>query len=354
MGKKPEISVLMSVYNGEKYLKACIDSILDQTFKDFEFIIINDASTDQTSKIIQFYTDSRIVIINNDKNLKLGAALNRGVKKARGKYIARMDADDISHPERLKTQYEFMEKNPNIGVCGSWVRTFGRKFKTICRNPVFYEDIKASLLFYNSMAHPSVFIRKELLLKYPYNENFARVQDYNLWAELADKTEFHNIPRVLLDFRLHCEQERKKHISTEITENTLTAKLSLLSSMGVVLSKDEKEMLKKFPENLDSEDSGNVKNFFRKVILENNKTKFCAEKSLYQLICDTWLKIILKAHPENAGLIREFLLFPLPLCSKAKSIYKMILLKYSDIIFHTLRKQQKILKCVSFYCKHRE
>src|SRR3989337_2996755 len=113
-----KVSVIMSVYNGERHLRESVDSILNQTFQDFEFIIINDGSKDQSKYILESYKDERIKLIHN-KNMGLTKSLNIGISIAKGKYIARQDADDISEPERLKTQYDFMEANPGLGLIGS-------------------------------------------------------------------------------------------------------------------------------------------------------------------------------------------------------------------------------------------
>ena len=120
------VTVLMPVYNGEMYLREAIDSILHQTFTDFEFLIINDGSTDNSETIILSYDDSRIRYEKNDSNLKLIATLNKGIELAKGKYIVRMDADDISIPDRIEKQVAFLEKNPDVGICGSWFTAFGQ------------------------------------------------------------------------------------------------------------------------------------------------------------------------------------------------------------------------------------
>jgi len=117
--KEPKVTVLMPVYNGEKYLNEAIDSILGQTFKDFKFLIINDGSTDGTADILKSYKDSRIKVTNNEKNIGLTKSLNKGLKMAKSEYIARMDADDISLPTRLQKQVEFMDSHPKVGVCGT-------------------------------------------------------------------------------------------------------------------------------------------------------------------------------------------------------------------------------------------
>ena len=152
----PLVTVLMAVYNGEKYLREAIESILDQTYTNFEFLIINDGSSDRTEEIILSYNDKRIRYIKNEQNLKLIASLNKGLDLAKGEFIARMDADDISLPERLEKQINFLEKHPEIGLLGSWVRTLGL---TNNRNIIFkqgHNTIRIQLLFNNFFHHPSV------------------------------------------------------------------------------------------------------------------------------------------------------------------------------------------------------
>jgi glycosyltransferase involved in cell wall biosynthesis len=121
----PYVTVLMPVYNTEMYLKEAIDSILNQTFRDFEFIVINDGSTDSTSDIIESYSDPRIIYLQNEKNLGVATSLNKGLSIAKGTYIARMDGDDVSRCDRLEKQVAFMDANPEIGVCGTWLETIG-------------------------------------------------------------------------------------------------------------------------------------------------------------------------------------------------------------------------------------
>ena len=159
--KNPRITVLMSVYNGEKYLKEAIDSVLSQTFKDFEVLIINDGSIDKTSKILKTYKDPRIRIINNKKNIGLTKSLNKGLKLARGEYIARMDDDDVSKPNRLEKQFEFMEKNSKYAVVGSFIEIIDSKgnLSNKVERPIKPKDIgerllKGSCIFHGSGEHP--------------------------------------------------------------------------------------------------------------------------------------------------------------------------------------------------------
>ena len=175
----PLVSVVMPVYNAQKYLNKAIDSILAQTYKDFEFIIINDGSTDNSLQIIKKYQkkDKRI-IVKNKKNKGIVAALNDGIKLSRGKYLARMDADDISLPSRFEVQVNFMEKNSKIGVCGTWVEVFGEINKNyLLKFPINNELLKIRLLFSVPFAHPSIMMRRDLVVQYnlQYNKKYDLV-----------------------------------------------------------------------------------------------------------------------------------------------------------------------------------
>lgn len=199
----PSISVLMSVFNSEKYLKEAIESILNQTFTNFEFLIINDGSNDDSRNIILSFSDPRIVLIDNENNIGLTRSLNKGIESARGKYIARMDADDISMPTRLEKQVNFLNENLQIGLLGTWFEYFpgGPVIKPPCK----HEEIYAQLFKNNPVAHPSVMLRRSVLIenKCLYNNKFKKAQDYELWSRLIEKTRVANLPEVLLLYRVH-------------------------------------------------------------------------------------------------------------------------------------------------------
>jgi glycosyltransferase involved in cell wall biosynthesis len=199
--------VVLAVYNGELYLKEAIDSILSQTFNDFELVIINDGSTDTTAEIISTYNDPRIVYIDNGINKGLIFSLNLGLSQSRGKYIARMDADDIALPKRLQIQYNFMESHPEIGVCGSIIEAFyeGSQKKLLIQFPEDDIAIRTYTYFQAPFCHPTVMLRKEIITKYniEYPKGFYRAEDYALWTEILKYTQGHNIQSVLLRYRKH-------------------------------------------------------------------------------------------------------------------------------------------------------
>ena len=232
---KPIITVLMPVHNGSLYLRDAIDSILGQTFHNFEFLIIDDGSTDNTADIINSYKDGRIRVIKNDTNIGISRALNIGIQNAQGRYIARMDCDDASRSDRLSKQVLFMEQHSEIGICGSWVKTIGEwgpghlwRFYT---EP---EQIKCQLLFGNVLAHPSVLMRRNVFENTGiyYDVSYKYAQDYKLWVELAKKVLFVNFPEVLVAYRLHANQASVKDSHEAVSEPD-RIKLEQLKILGI-------------------------------------------------------------------------------------------------------------------------
>ena len=198
----PKVSVVLPTYNGSFFLAEAIESVLAQTWKDFELIIIDDASTDNTATIASQYVDPRIRIIQNPHNLRLVDTLNKGIALAQGPYIARMDQDDISLPKRLEQQVAFMDSHPEVGICGSWIEVFGFR-NYIERYPSNSNEIKAKLFVQNQLAHPSVMLRKEHLDAYGlrYDPAFQYVEDYDLWQRASRHFGLCNLPQVLLRYR---------------------------------------------------------------------------------------------------------------------------------------------------------
>lgn len=200
-----KISVLMPVYNtDESFLRESIESILNQTLENFEFIIINDGSTTNAEDIILSYKDPRINYVVNENNLGLIKTLNKGLGLANGEYIARMDADDISLSDRLEKQLSFMESNPDVDILGTWFKCFPRN--RIIKTPVNDKDIKQFLLVNsNILGHPTIMFRNSTVKKLNilYDEKAECVEDYALWLSLIDKVKFACIPEILLNYRLN-------------------------------------------------------------------------------------------------------------------------------------------------------
>lgn len=207
------ISVVMSVYNGQKFLAEAIESILKQTYTNFEFIIIDDGSTDNSLDIVWEFAaaDERIRVVVNETNLGLAKSLNKGIALASGKYIARMDADDISMPERFEKQVAFLDENDDIGLVGTNKINLDQitgQEKKYLKIPEGHLEILWTLLFTPPFIHPSVMIRRSFLLEnnLRYSEELQAAQDYDLWMRSLSYTKGANLSEFLLIYRVHNKQ----------------------------------------------------------------------------------------------------------------------------------------------------
>lgn len=285
---EPKVSVLMSVYNGKDYLKEAIDSILGQTFTDFEFIIVNDGSTDSTREILDSYSDERIVVVNNESNLGLPASLNEGIRIARGDYIIRMDADDISLPDRIKVQFEFMESNPDIDVCGTPVNVFGA-LKRRWYPPTNHEDIVARFLFESNLYHPTVIIRRDLITcEEFYNLEYIYAQDYDLWVRLMIKgATFANIKTPLVLYRTYNNQKNKTSAKKNYARDI---RVKYIKELGVDIVEKKIEvhelLLGGFAKNEDDFDK--VIEWMEELVSCNEKSGLINKEALEKELLNRW------------------------------------------------------------------
>lgn len=198
----PSISILLPVYNGAEFVRSAIDSLLAQTFTDFELIVLNDGSADNSQEIIDSYSDSRIVRVCHD-NMGLHRTLNKGIALAKGKYICRMDQDDISAPDRLEIQKNFLDSNSDVGLVGStsWLVIIGETTKRVVGYAFDDYEIKWFLLFDNPMVHSSVMFKKDILELsggYAEDRKYNYAEDYDLWSRMAIHTKIYNIDSPLV------------------------------------------------------------------------------------------------------------------------------------------------------------
>lgn len=235
----PEITVLMPVYNGEKYLREAIDSILNQTFSNFEFLIINDGSTDATEEIISGYQDTRIRYIKNESNIKLIASLNKGIALATGKYIARMDTDDVALPNRLQKQFDFMEQNTDVALCGTGCQIFGDENKTViyCAG---HDEIMAKMLYQCHFIHPTMMMRKSMINTFEtkFDTHFIHAEDYDFFTRVGEKFKLANIQEVLLRYRIHSQNISELNRATQ-NAHSATIKKRLFKNLGVDITEPE-------------------------------------------------------------------------------------------------------------------
>lgn len=223
----PGVTVLLPVYNGEAYLREAVDSVLRQTYPDFELLVIDDGSTDGTPDILRSYEDPRLRVVRNEVNQGLARTLNRGLQLARGEYVARQDADDVWEPELLAVQVAFLDRNPDIAMVGCAFREIDQhgtpgRTRTLPCSP---DEIHWDLHFHNTFIHSGVTIRREVLLRAGgYNENCAYGEDYELWLRLARTHRLANLKTVLARVRTTSTGMRATHPDRERVPRELSCR----------------------------------------------------------------------------------------------------------------------------------
>ncbi|MEK5040740.1 glycosyltransferase family 2 protein [Sporosarcina sp. FSL K6-3457] len=319
----PKASVVMTTYNDSEYLIESIQSVLNQTFIDFEFIIVNDGSTDKTIDIINSFDDPRIIIINNLKNMGTSYSSNRAIEIARGEYIFRADSDDINYPNRFETQIQFMEGNKNIDICGSWAdRLYDSGEIDLWSYPSTHNEILVGQLFYPNVIHPTLIIRRKVFLEHDitYDERISLTEDYNLFVRLIPKVNYHNIPECLIKYR-----KRKGSLSFDNNKNKPylnRARLIALSKLEIFPTEKELEyhwILHDRRKLNDSESILQIVNWAYRLLVQNEKleiynqnilTRFITEKlkALTDIQQDLILETfeLLNEHPINKYITNFF------------------------------------------------
>lgn len=238
-GLIPKVSIIMSVYNGEKYVQTAIDSLLRQTFSDFEFLIVDDDSSDGTWTLLNGIDDNRVVIFHNDQKMGLTCNLNYLIEKAKGSYIARMDADDLCDAKRLEKEVAVLDGDETIQMVCAYSQCFGDA-DALVKTPADYELLRAFLLFGNPITHSSVMFRKSEY--HYYDTGYVKSQDFELWDRMVAKSEkIHVIKQPLVYYRIHDEQITKIGVSEQevLTENVL---IRAAERLGLKLNEENKRI----------------------------------------------------------------------------------------------------------------
>jgi len=215
----PKVSVLMPIYKPcEEHLRAAIESILNQTYSDFELLLLDDCPEDTREAVVRSYSDPRIRYEKNDRNLGITPSRNKLIDMARGEYLAVCDHDDVSLPERFAHEVAYLEEHPECGVVSGWSRVMGSD--VIGRNPEQDDEIRYELVKGYVVCHPAAMLRKSALTEnnIRYEEYYSPAEDYSLWCRLIPVTKFHNLQEVVLDYRVHdrCTtkvQSEKMHVA---------------------------------------------------------------------------------------------------------------------------------------------
>ena len=297
MKQTPLLSVTMPIYNTNPfYLRQAIDSILNQTFTDFEFLILNDSPQNtELDKIVSDYTDPRIRYFKNDKSLGIADGHNFLLDQARGKYIALMDHDDISAQNRFQKQVDFMESHPQIGICGTACRRFGKIFKNgPVINPVEDSAIRSLLFFRCPILHPSTIIRRSVLTEHHirWDNRFISTNDRKLYFDCAPYTQLHNLPDILYFYRLSPGMTSKTQ-QDKIRIEQQILRTDFLNRLGAQLTSDQIDILNNYVLKgrcriKDGQTLAKVEQILTLLVQANQKTHF-APDSTFQIDCSRYL-----------------------------------------------------------------
>lgn len=315
----PKVSVLMPVYNAEKFLKEAIDSIIEQSYSDWELIIINDGSIDKSEQIILSYNDDRIKYIVNESNLGLIATLNKGIDLCQGKYIARMDADDISTPDRLEKQVAFLDKHPEYAICGCQAKVIDNNGLPTGQILNLYDNeyLQINLLFSVPFIHPGVMIRNTVLKENRYNDNYKHAEDYELWSRIAPNYKVGNISDFLLKYRWHTTNvsvinaKQQEEIKDQIIEQQLR-------TLNITPTKEELFLHKVTFKQYDSKGEIEQESFnqytelnawFTKLIRANDNVKRYNSDALIAFLWSRWIVLCIAQKQYSKCLFPRFVKF---------------------------------------------
>ena len=304
--KAPKVTVFIPVYNREKYVGEAIESILAQTFSNFEILLVDDGSTDQSVDTIRSFSDPRIRLVCNEGNLGIPKTRNKGVELARGQYMAMLDSDDRAYPKRLEKQVAFLDLHPKYAQIGSWCRMMdaqGSILNKIKRQPVLPDDIHAQFLFRCAMSNRSIMARTAILQEYGYRNDFPRCQDYELHVRLAKHYKLGNLPECLVYGRIHSQQ-----ITGQTTTLGDTKKREIirkqLNELGVTFSEEDLDphltlsRMRKFRFIPDASYLTWSREWLLRLQEANTQTYRYAEPAFSRALSEKWLQVCWTACPK--------------------------------------------------------
>lgn len=312
---KPYLTVLMPIYNGERYLRSALESILAQTFTDFELLIIDDGSTDSSRAICDSYCDSRMRIVTNERNLGLIATLNRGLDLARGEFVARMDCDDISFPRRLERQIEFMERHPEVGISGTWYEIVSDHGRRTITRPTEDRILRFFLVFDNMFLHSSMILRKRFLdsNSLRYDPKFRYAEDYEFWVRCSEYTRIANLPEVLVLYRQHSENTSTR-FRKEQRRTVGCVRRQQLQLLGMMLANDEVDLHNAIVDLAfygDLSELGRAKLWLERLFAMGSREFGAPEKSIIPFLSRCWYGACAKSANKGWSVWRLFFSSPI-------------------------------------------
>lgn len=315
MPNKPEISIVMPIYNRQQYVKSAIDSILNQTFTNFEFIIVNDGSTDSTLEILQSYKDERLVIINNEVNKGIVYSRNRGLKAARGNFIGMFDSDDIALPNKFEIQHKFLTNNPEFAMVGAWVRWIDENGKLLKKKWKLHKPdkyIPAIMLFRNYFVQSTILIKKEAIPQGGYSTGFDIVEDSKMWFDVSRKYKVANIHKYLVHYRVHSgniSDMGEKHLT-----NSKKLFRYIFKTLDIDPTEEELEIHYSIKNNKPITNYNQlfeIEKWLLKIFEANLKTKNYDQYILQKVIFNRWTKVCYKAKELGFKAIKKYFNSPI-------------------------------------------
>lgn len=297
----PTLSIIMPVYNAEAYMREAVESILAQTYTDFELIIVEDGSTDNSPEIIESFTDSRIQRLYNDGNKGIVYTRNRGMANARGRYIAPFDADDIAHPEKFAKQIQFLEDNPGYGLLGTWAKLIdknGKPLREKWKVNAPPERIPSILLFRNYFVQSSVVLRREAIPPGGYEKGFDAVEDYRMWTKIATRWKVWNYTEYLVKYRIH-EQGISMREEEQLPDKENLIYKTLYHHLGIILTEHQYRLLhllrKRNPIN-NIKTLKDMESLLLLMVHQNKKLNAYDQRELKKVTRNRWFKACFRAH----------------------------------------------------------
>ncbi len=314
----PLLSIIIPTYNAEKFISQAIQSILDQTYNNFELIIINDGSTDKTKIIIESFNDKRIRYFENEKNSGIVFSRNKGLKLAQGEYIGMLDADDIAYPEKFEEQINFLEQNKDFGMLGSWANFIDEEGVGLAGNwklKATPEMIPAIMLFKNYFLQSAVIYRKQCINQYSFRKGFDILEDYLIWMEIIRKHKVWNLQKYLIKYRVHGGGVTKMHQEEKLEKEKKVFRIQL-KELGIDATEKEMELhllIRNDKPIAEIETLKSIEKWLIKINKQNKTSGTYNQNMLAKVIFNRWIKV----------------------CSKSKHIhFKMLyILLTSEILF---------------------
>ncbi|HXG18411.1 MAG TPA: glycosyltransferase family 2 protein [Methylomirabilota bacterium] len=320
----PKVTAVIPVYNREKYVGEAIDSVLAQTFTDFELLVIDDGSTDRSRKVVQSYRDSRIRLVVNDANQGIPRTRNKGVQLAQGEYLAFLDSDDWAYPERFAKQVAFLDRHPEYAAVGTWAVWMdeeGRSLRRVQRKPVFPDEIAALRLFRQGITNSTSMARTAVLREFEHREKYDLSEDFDLWVRIAAKHKLAALPEVLVRCRRH-----KRRISLEQAHRAKDLRLTIyaaqLRTLGMAFTDTDLErhlLLRSMRKQGFTPDLAYLEwadAWLQRLRAANQQTACYPEPAFSELLGRVWLKVCWRALRNQGWTVwRRFLQSPLRGCA---------------------------------------